>query len=193
VTAPPAPVLTTARLALREIVADDAPFVRALLNDPGFIEQIGDRGIGSDDDARRYIADRYTDHYARHGYGIYLVEADGVAIGTCGLVCRDGFAAPDLGYAFLAAHCGQGFGREAAEAVLRYGGDFLGLKTIIAFTKPGNLASAALLRRLGFVEEGLRELPGYPGMSLLFRHAFPDPVDRLGDAQPSPTAGATSS
>ncbi|MDB5690610.1 MAG: family acetyltransferase [Sphingomonas bacterium] len=178
----PAPILTTERLTIRRIVAEDAPFVRALANDPGFLENIGDRGVHSDADAARYIAERYTAHYAEHGYGIYLVEAGGVPIGTCGFVRREGLPAPDLGYAYLAAHTRQGYGREAAEAMLRHGRETLGLGAIVAFVGRGNAASAALLRRLGFVEDGEAVVPGYPGGNLLFRHASPEPPDRLGAA-----------
>ena len=134
--------------------------------------------------AKRYIAERFATSYASHGYGFYLVETAAGPIGICGFVSRAGFPAPDLGFAYLAAHVGRGYGREAGEAMLRHGREVLGLDPIIAFTKPGNAASAALLRRLGFVEEGLRALPGYPGASLLFRHASPAAQDRLGGARP---------
>jgi RimJ/RimL family protein N-acetyltransferase len=187
----PAPILTTERLAIREIVGGDAPFVLAQVNDPGFIENIGDRGIRSEADAAEYIAERYTSHYTAHGYGIYLVEAGGVPIGTCGFVRREGLPAPDLGYAYLAAYARQGYGREAGEAMLRYGRETLGLGEIVAFIRPGNIASASLLRNLGFVDEGEIVVPGYPGASLLFRHASPERPDRVGGAQPSPPPGAT--
>jgi len=180
----PPPILRTERLTLREIVAADAPFVLEMVNDPGFIANIGDRGVRTEADAARHIAEKYTGHYARHGYGIYLVERDGRPIGTCGLVRRDGLPGPDLGYAFLSAHVGQGYGREAGEAVLRHARAVLGMDTILAFIKPDNAASAALLARLGFVPAGEVTLPGYPGTSLLFRHASPD--------RPNPLVGAPS-
>jgi ribosomal-protein-alanine N-acetyltransferase len=187
----PAPILTTERLRLREIVAADAPFVLAQLNDPGFLEHIGDRGVRSEADAARYIAERYTAHYARHGYGLYLVELGDTPIGTCGFVRREGMPAPDLGYAYLAAYARRGYALEAGAAMLRYGRDVLGMKTIVAFTRPENVASAALLRRLGFVDEGSIVLPGYSETSLFFRHASPDGPDRLGAGQTFLPSGAT--
>jgi ribosomal-protein-alanine N-acetyltransferase len=189
VTAPP-PILRTPRLMMRQVVEADAPFVHALLNDPGFLANIGDRGVRSDADAARYIAERYAAPYARYGYGIYLVEADGVPIGTCGFVRREGLPAPDLGYAYLSAYARQGFALEAGAAMLRYGREVLGFAEIVAFTAPGNAASAGLLRRLGFVAAGEVALHGYAGTSLLFRHAFPATPDRLGGGQPFSPSGA---
>ncbi len=163
--------LTTARLTMREIGADDAPFMRALLNDPGFIANIADRGVRSDADAARFIAERIRPGYARDGFGLYLVAKGGDPIGICGFVRREGLPAPDLGFAFLQAHTGQGHGFEAAAAMLRHGRDTLGLDPILAITKPGNAASIGLLRRLGFVADGLVDLPGIDGASRQFRHA----------------------
>jgi RimJ/RimL family protein N-acetyltransferase len=180
----PAPILMTPRLSIRELNAGDGAFMLALLNDPGWIENIGDRGVRTEAEAARYIEERIATSYASHGYGFYLVETEDGPIGICGLVSREGLPAPDLGFAYLAAHVGRGYGREAGEAMLRHAREGLGLGEIIAFIRPGNAASAALLRRLGFVAAGPIHVPGYSGGSLLFRHASPARPDRVGGARP---------
>ena len=38
-------VCETPRLRLRHVIEDDAPFILALLNDPGWLRFIGDRGV----------------------------------------------------------------------------------------------------------------------------------------------------
>jgi RimJ/RimL family protein N-acetyltransferase len=184
----PAPILTTTRLSIRELTPGDGAFMLALLNDPGWIENIGDRGVRSVAAAARYVEERIAPSYASHGYGFYLVETAEAPIGICGFVSRDGLPAPDLGFAYLAAHVGRGYGREAGEAMMRHGRDVLGLGEIIAFIRPGNAASAALLRRLGFVEAGPIQVPGYSGGSLLFRHASPESANRVGGPQSSTSA-----
>jgi RimJ/RimL family protein N-acetyltransferase len=67
-------VIETERLALRELTADDAAFIVELLNDPSFLRYIGDRGVRTIDDARRYIETGPRASYAQHGFGLYLVE-----------------------------------------------------------------------------------------------------------------------
>ena len=53
---PPARVvLTTQRLVLREFSPGDAAFIVRLLNDPGWLQHIGDRNVRTDDDARAYL------------------------------------------------------------------------------------------------------------------------------------------
>lgn len=60
----------------------------------------------------------------------------------------------ELGFAFSAAHQGRGYAAEAATAMLRLGFDQLGLHRITAVCVEENDASARLLRRLGFDQEG---------------------------------------
>ena len=48
--------LETPRLRIREMTADDAAFMLALLNDPAFIRNIADRGVRTVQAARDYIA-----------------------------------------------------------------------------------------------------------------------------------------
>lgn len=48
-------VLETDRLILRHQKIEDAAFILELLNDPSWIQYIGDRGVRTIDDARDYI------------------------------------------------------------------------------------------------------------------------------------------
>jgi len=150
---PPTPVtvLRTSRLALREICADDSEFMCALLNDAAFLRHIGDRGVRSLDDAQRYISDGPVASYAKHGFGLWLVErtADHAKLGICGLVKREGLADPDIGYAFLPAYRAAGYAQEAASATLRHARDVLGVTRVVAIVSPENIESTRLLDRLG--------------------------------------------
>jgi len=150
------PVTTTARLALREFVAADAPFVRALLNDPDWIRYIGDKNVRTDDDARAYLERGPIAMYARTGFGLYHValSATGEAIGMCGLIKRDTLPDVDVGFAFLPAHRGQGYALESAAAVIAHGARVHGLKRVVAIASPDNARSLQLLERLGMTSEG---------------------------------------
>jgi RimJ/RimL family protein N-acetyltransferase len=155
-------VLETRRLTLRRFSLDDAEFVLRMLNDPGWLEHIGDRGVRSLDDARNYIRDRFLAMYERVGFGMYLVALrdSGVPIGTCGLVKRAGLDDVDIGFAFLPQFRGEGFALEAAAAVLAHGKAAFGLKRIVAIVAPANHRSVLLLNKLGLRFEHAVSLPG---------------------------------
>jgi RimJ/RimL family protein N-acetyltransferase len=150
-----APVLETDRLILRELCVDDAPFMLELLNDPDFLGNIGDRKVRTLDDARAHIEEKYLAHYARHGFGIYLVarKSDGASIGMCGLVKRDALDDIDIGYAMLPAYRRRGHALEAARATIEYAFGSLGLHRVVALTWLHNDASSNLLDRLGMKYE----------------------------------------
>lgn len=144
--------LNTDRLVLRKFVAGDAAFILELLNQPSFIQFIGDKGVRTLDDAKNYIATGPIASYQRHGFGLYLVELkDGkVPIGMCGVLKRESLPDPDLGFAFLPEYWGQGYAFEAASAVLKEARDTFKLTRILAITNPDNDASIKLLAKLGF-------------------------------------------
>ena len=83
----------------------------------------------------------------------------GDLIGNWGLVRRDGLDGPDLGYALLPAHAGQGFALEAARAVIADAGSRLGLARLHAIVNPDNAGSIRLLQKLGFEFDRMIVLP----------------------------------
>jgi ribosomal-protein-alanine N-acetyltransferase len=153
-------ILTTARLTLRDLGDQDAAFILRLLNEPSFIRNIGDRGVRTLEDARGYIARGPVASYARHGFGLYLVERrqDGQPIGICGLLRRDELTDPDLGFAFLPEYWSQGYARESATAIQRHASEVLGLPRLLAITNPRNGGSIRLLGKLGFTFDRLMRL-----------------------------------
>jgi RimJ/RimL family protein N-acetyltransferase len=163
-------ILETDRLVLRQLVVEDDAFIFDLLNDPGWLRFIGDRGIRTLDDARNYILQGPVAMYARHGFGLYLTarKQDGVPMGLCGLLKRDGLADVDIGYAFLPQFRGQGYAAEAAAAVMDYGKNVLGLARIVAITAPGNERSAKVLEKLGLSFTKMVTLPGDESAVKLF-------------------------
>ena len=148
-------ILETRRLVLRELGQGDGPFIRGLVNDSDWIRYIGDRGVRSDEDARRYLERGPLAMYARLGFGLWLVErkADREPTGICGLIKRASLEDVDLGFAFLPAFRGEGYAFEAALTSRDYGIEVLGLERLVAITSPANAASARLLERLGFAFE----------------------------------------
>lgn len=147
----PKTILETPRLRLQELGDADAGFLTELLNTDGFLRHIGDRGVRTPADALRYLAEGPYASYAANGFGLWKAvrKADGRAVGMSGLVKRDTLPHPDLGYAFLPQHSGQGLASEAGAAVLAHGFETLGLARILAIVTPHNTGSRRVLEKLG--------------------------------------------
>ena len=163
-------VLETERLSLREVELTDARFMLELLNSPGFLENIGDRGVRNEDQARAYIEERVLGSYRDHGFGMWLAvqKADGAPVGLAGLVRREGLETPDVGYAFIQKVWGRGYAQEAAAAVLAHAQGPMGIPKLAAITTPENFASMAVLRKIGFTYQGMIQLPGIDRESTYF-------------------------
>ena len=153
-------ILETERLILRELTLADAPFILELLTDPAWLRFIGDKGVRTLDDARDYISQGPLLNYERLGFGLYLTQLkdEATPIGLCGLVKRPSLPDVDVGFAFLPQFRSQGYGFEAASAVLAYGYGTLGLKRIVAVVAPDNDASIKLIEKLGLTFAGMVRL-----------------------------------
>jgi [ribosomal protein S5]-alanine N-acetyltransferase len=157
-------VLRTSRLRLRWFEPGseaDQRFIIELVNDPDWIANIGQRNVSTCEQAEAFLRDGPVAMCQKLGFGLYLVERveDGLAVGMCGLIKRDSLTDIDLGYAFLPRARGQGLAREAAEAVLQWGWQALGLKRVVAIVTPTNTPSIKLLASLGFADEGTVQMP----------------------------------
>lgn len=166
--------LKTERLDLKKFTKDDAPFIVNLLNQPSFLRFIGDKGVRTLDDARKYLTSGPIDSYQRNGFGLYLVELkeSKKPIGMCGLVKRDSLPHVDLGFAFLPEFWGKGYAAEAAAVVLASAREALKLGTVLAITDPDNEPSIKLLEKLGFQFNHLMKLSPDASEVKLFSHIF---------------------
>ncbi|HEV7814061.1 MAG TPA: GNAT family N-acetyltransferase [Janthinobacterium sp.] len=144
-------ILATERLYLRTIEAGDAGFYLALVNDPSWIANIGERHIHSLEAAREAILAGPCEKQRTLGFSLYLVErrSDLAAMGLCGLIRRDTLPEVDIGYAMLPPFWGHGYAYEAAAAVVEHARRDLGLKRLLGITSPDNHSSNKLLAKLG--------------------------------------------
>lgn len=156
-----ATILETERLTLREISLTDAKFIHGLMNEPAYLEYIGDKGVKTVADAERFLSNVAIKSYDDNGFGHYIVElkTDGTPIGTSGYVKRDELDDPDIGFAFLPEFRKQGYALESAKAVLAFGIEVLGFRNISAITTQHNERSLQLLIKLGFRFERLISMP----------------------------------
>ena len=61
---------------------------------------------------------------------------------------REGLEHVDIGFAFLPAYEGRGYGYESASVVMKYARDVLKLDTIVAITTKHNVPSINLLKKI---------------------------------------------
>jgi RimJ/RimL family protein N-acetyltransferase len=153
------PELETPRLILRRLQFDDAPFLVTLLNEPSFIENIGDRGVRCVEDAHRYLREGPLAMYEKFGFGLWHTALrDGVPVGMCGLLQRDNLPEADVGYAFLPQYWGQGLAYEAASATLRHAARKVALNRVLGVVSGGNAGSIRVLEKLGMSFERMVSL-----------------------------------
>lgn len=146
--------LHTGRLILRPLVETDAEAYAAMRYHPDVARWL----IGASGDPRdaarttiAYFAGLWqTDGYAP--WGMFLRESDGSEgrlIGQGGLRIIPEFEATEVLYAMHPDAWGKGYATEMGEAALDFGFTDKGLPLIFAITKPDNLASQAVMKRLG--------------------------------------------
>jgi [ribosomal protein S5]-alanine N-acetyltransferase len=167
--------IETERLILRPFELEgDAAFLLEVLNDPGFIANVADRGVRTAAQAVDYIREKFLPGYERYGVGYCVVElkTSGLPVGTCGLLKRDTLEDFDIGYSTLERFSGHGYAFEAAAALMDYGRTTLGLKRIIGLTSLTNAKSAHLLEKLGLRFERMVQVPGFASESRLFASNF---------------------
>ena len=153
-------IIETDRLILRRLSTDDAEFILGLLNQPSFIDFIGDRGVRTLEDASRYILQGAIASYERFGFGLYLTlqKESEIPIGICGLVKRETLKDADVGFAFLPQYWSKGYAFESASAVMDYARNTLGLKRILGITTPNNQGSIHVLEKIGLKFEQMVNL-----------------------------------
>lgn len=150
------PTLKSERLILRPWrEADLEPFA-ALNGDPLAMRFMP--GTMTRQETRAMIG-RIEDHHRAHGFGIWALEAPGVApfIGFLGLQ-RVGFDAPfmpavEVGWRLAPAFWGKGYATEGAKAALRFGFEDLNLDQIVSFTVLANKPSWAVMDRIGMTRD----------------------------------------
>jgi len=145
-------ILETSNLILRKFTVDDAGFMLRLLNEPTWIQYIGDRNVHTVEEAQQYLLNGSIKSYKDHGFGFYLVlhKEKGEPVGTVGFAKRTYLECPDFGFAFLPEFTGQGYAFEVSAAAMDFAEQMLQLNRIEAITTPDNKRSIQLLVKIGF-------------------------------------------
>lgn len=104
--------------------------------------------------------------YAKYGFGMWatIYKETGKFIGRCGLTPMDieGCEEIEVGYMLAKEYWGQGLATEAAQAILQYGFEQVGLSRLICVINPGNQASSRVAMKMGMTLEMDGDVNGEP-------------------------------
>jgi len=144
-------VLETERLTLRRPTLADVQAIAQLANDRRIAENT------------RRLPHPYSQHHAAEfvratsgdsGETVFLIEQNHAPLGVVG-IDRTTPDAPELGYWLGVAHWGQGFGTEAARAVIDFFFEESDAEHLIAGARVANPASRNILEKCGFQWSGV--------------------------------------
>jgi [ribosomal protein S5]-alanine N-acetyltransferase len=142
--------LETARLALREMRADDLDFIASMLGDAEVMRFY--RRVYTREDSWAWLV-RQQRRYAEEGHGLWLVEdrVSRAPLGQVGLIKQevDGRNETEVGYLVARAHWRRGIATEAALALRDYAFATLGRARVISLIRAENAPSQGVARKLG--------------------------------------------
>ena len=161
------PELTTDRLRLREMTLDDVDWCLKHFSKPEIVEGIGfpapkDKGSAREE-FELYILRPWREKTGVY-WGIELKDGPGL-IGSAGFYkWNQAHRKAEIEYDLDPAHWGKGIMREALEAIIEYGFVEMDLNRITLLVISSNERSLRLVRRLGFLQEGvMRESAFFDG------------------------------
>lgn len=84
-------------------------------------------------------------------WGVFIKNTGDLA-GTCGYYRGYAHNSGEIGYILRPSYYGLGIMTQAVNLIVNFGFDILKLQSVIAYTDPANLASIAVLQRVGFTK-----------------------------------------
>lgn len=150
----------TERLLLRPWRVSDLEALAEITADPRVMLDLPAPLSRAESDA---LVERSCAHFRQHGYGLWAVEAPGVApfIGLAGL-WHVGAGVPvapcvEIGWRLSPTHWGRGYATEAARGLLAFAFGKTGLQEVVGFTVCFNLRSRRVMEKVGMERDPSRD------------------------------------
>lgn len=169
--------IDTARLILRRFTLYDCEAFFRLGSDPEIIRYAQSTRFESLAAAREAMRRWPLHDYATWGYGrlACVWKATGAVVGFSGVKFVPEIDDNELGYRFLPEYWGMGLATEAGGASIAFARDVIGLKRLVGLVHPDNIASARVLRKLGFAVERQIAWSGLPEIEVdLYSKSLPE-------------------
>ena len=147
--------IETERLLLREFIDDDFAAILQYASDPEVTRYVR-FGPTTEDVTRTFlqktIAEQKSDSRKNFDLAIILKSHQRL-IGACGIHLQEK-GNGDIGYTFIRSFWGYGYATEAANALLTFGFEKLGLHRMTATCDVRNAASFRVMEKIGMRREG---------------------------------------
>lgn len=177
---------STPRLFAERLAIAHLPDLKRMDQDEAFMASLG--GVRDEPETAIYL-ERNLAHWAEHGFGIWMLRDRGTTAVIGRAVLRhldlDGVDEVEVGYGFLPQFWGRGLATEVARACIDIGHRQLGLRSIVAITRPSNLASQRVMQKAGLVREREIVHAGVPHVLFRTRDAHPAVADSRSNAPTS--------
>jgi RimJ/RimL family protein N-acetyltransferase len=149
------PTLTTRRLVLRALRVEDLDAFAAMNGNPEVVRYLGNGQPITREQTWDLMA-RMLGQWPLRGYGFFAVveAASGRFIGRAGILHTLAWPEPELAYGLDQPFWGKGYATESAVAIRNWAFANHGFTRLASFIRPDNVASAAVLRRMGAVRTG---------------------------------------
>jgi RimJ/RimL family protein N-acetyltransferase len=179
--------LSTDRLCLRPPTGGDVEALYDLFADGQVMDGLGITPVSTLEEAGAMIEEG-IDGWRIDGLGPFVLENPAIrqVVGQAGLMVFDTrgwtpsswanagrHAQPELGWALIRAHWGQGYATEAAAAIRAWACDSRSIARLVSLITPGNVRSQRVARRLG-ATPGETVKPADSGrMAVVWHHPAP--------------------
>ena len=142
--------ITTSRLSLRPVAAEDLEELHRLWTDPEVRKYIWD-GVAMTREEAAQLIDLSIHYFGKLRHGLWSMTPIGEAgiVGFCGFWYFRDPPEPELIYGLLPAYWGRGLATEAASAMIQYGFDQLSFDSIVGSTDAANAESTRVMERAG--------------------------------------------
>lgn len=141
--------LKSKRLNLQPIKLSDSEFIYQLVNNPDWIQFIGDRKIKTQTDALIYLQNIIQKENLV--YFVIRLQETQESIGIISFMQRPNLAYPDIGFALLPEYYQLGIAFEASKCLINKLSEMKFVSEVLAITQYNNLASIRLLEKLHFI------------------------------------------
>jgi [ribosomal protein S5]-alanine N-acetyltransferase len=159
----PFPVLTTERLVLRRVTMNDDKEIFFQRSDKGMNKYVNNPLAQTIDDARAWMEKIETIIDTNEGisWGVTLKGDDKLAGGFCYWNWEKEEEKAEIGFSIYPQHQNKGLMQEILQTCLKFGFQYMGLRTIEAYTHPENAASIKVLEKSGFRFKGMSAEDNY--------------------------------